>query len=104
MKKKIFTLMTLALMSIGSAWAQGTYAVMSGDAGVASGTVDTSVDNMTFTWGVTGGKDFKGGNKSNTALQDVLGSTAYCEGNGDNGALTSGTVYFFEQPKTELLP
>ena len=103
MKKKIFTLMTLALMSIGSAWAQGTYAVMSGDAGVASGTVDTSVDNMTFTWGVTGGKAFKGGNKSNTALQDVLGSTAYCEGNGDNGALTSGTVYFFEPAENGTL-
>ena len=103
MKKKIFTLMTLALMSIGSAWAQGTYAVMKDDPGVASGTVNTDVTNMKFTWGVTGGKEFKGGNKANNALKEVLGSTAYCEGNGDNGTLTSGTVYFFEPAENGTL-
>ena len=95
MRKKLFTLLTLILGAYSCAFAQGTYGVKSGDAGVASGTQETSVDNITMTWGVEGGADFKGG-KSNTALKDLLGATGYCEGNGQNGSATGGTVYFFE--------
>ena len=82
-------------MAVG-ANAQGTYAVMNGDAGVAAGTTVTSVNNLKFTWGVAGEADFKGGNKKSEVLKDVLGSTGYCEGNGTNGTLTGGTVYYFE--------
>ena len=101
MRKKLFTLLTLMLGAYSCAFAQGTYGVKSGDAGVASGTQETSVDNITMTWGVSGddakvNADFKGGNKSNTALKDLLGATAFCEGNGANGSVTGGTVYFFE--------
>ena len=85
----------MALMAVG-ANAQGTYAVMNGDAGVAAGTTVTSVNNLKFTWGVAGEADFKGGNKKSEVLKDVLGSTGYCEGNGTNGTLTGGTVYYFE--------
>jgi len=93
--KKIFTLIAMALMAVG-ANAQGTYAVMNGDAGVAAGTTVTSVNNLKFTWGVAGEDAFKGGNKKSEVLKDVLGSTGYCEGNGNNGTLTGGTVYYFE--------
>ncbi len=93
--KKIFTLIAVAMMT-GGAMAQGTYGVQNGDAGVASGTKNTSVNNITMTWGVEGGADFKGGNKKNEALKELLGATAYCEGNGANGAFDSGTVYYFE--------
>ncbi len=93
--KKIFTLIAMALMAVG-ANAQGTYAVMNGDEGVAAGTTVTSVNNLKFTWGVAGEDAFKGGNKKSEVLKDVLGSTGYCEGNGNNGTLTGGTVYYFE--------
>ena len=93
--KKIFTLIAMALMAVG-ANAQGIYAVMNGDAGVAAGTTVTSVNNLKFTWGVAGEDDFKGGNKKSEVLKDVLGSTGYCEGNGVNGTLTGGSVYYFE--------
>ena len=93
--KKIFTLIAMAVVAM-SANAQGTYAVMLDDAGVSAGSTITSVPNITMTWGVTGGANFKGGNKKSEVLKDVLGSTAYCEGNDENGTLTSGTVYFFE--------
>ena len=93
--KKIFTLIAVAAMAM-SVNAQGTYAVMNGDATVAAGTTVTSVPGITMTWGVAGGADFKGGNKKSEVLKDVLGSTAYCEGNGENGSLTGGTVYYFE--------
>lgn len=102
--KKIFTLIAAAFVAV-SVSAQGTYAVQNGDPGVAAGTQVTTVSNMTFTWGVAGGADFKGGNKKNAALKAQLGSTAYCEGNGENGKFDaktecySGTVYFFE-PKS----
>ena len=91
--------MALLLLSIIGMQAQGTFGLKNGDAGVASGTTETSVENITMTWGVTGGANFKGGNKKNDALTDVLGATAYCEGNGVNGSLTegvyAGTVYLF---------
>ncbi|MGM9713741.1 MAG: hypothetical protein ACI3Y5_06450 [Prevotella sp.] len=93
--KKIFTLIAAAFMAA-SVNAQGSYGVQSGDPAVPAGTQVTSVDNITFTWGVTGGADFKGGNKSSSTLKDVLGATGYCEGNGENGKLTEGTVYYFE--------
>ena len=97
--KKVLSLMTFLMLSIIGIQAQGTFGLKSGDAAVASGTTEVSVPNITMTWGVTGGADFKGGNKANTALNDVLGATAYCEGNGVNGSLTegvyAGTVYFF---------
>ena len=93
--KKFFTLIAVAMMAV-CANAQGTYGVQNGDAGVASGTQEKSVANITMTWGVAGGEDFKGGNKKNDVLKDQLGATAYCEGNGANGKLTEGTVYFFE--------
>jgi hypothetical protein len=93
--KKIFTLIATALVAMGAS-AQGTYAVMDGDAEATAGSTVTSVPNITMTWGVTGGANFKGGNKKSEVLKDILGSTAYCEGNGENGALTSGTVYYFE--------
>ena len=98
--KKVLSLMTFLMLSIIGMQAQGTFGLKSGDAAVASGTTEVSVPNITMTWGVTGGADFKGGNKANTALNDVLGATAYCEGNGVNGSLTegvyAGTVYFFD--------
>lgn len=93
--KKFFTLIAVAMMAV-CANAQGTYGVQNGDAGVASGTQEKSVANITMTWGVAGGADFKGGNKKNEVLNEQLGATAYCEGNGANGKLTEGTVYFFE--------
>ena len=93
--KKIFTLIGVALMAIG-ANAQGTYAVMEGDAAATAGSTVTSVPNITMTWGVTGDANFKGGNKKSEVLKAILGSTAYCEGNGANGSLTGGTVYYFE--------
>ena len=97
--KKVLSLMTFLMLSIIGMQAQGTFGLKSGDAAVASGTTEVSVPNITMTWGVTGGADFKGCNKANTALNDVLGATAYCEGNGVNGRLTegvyAGTVYFF---------
>ena len=93
--KKFFTLIAVAMMAV-CANAQGTYGLQNGDAGVASGTQEKSVANITMTWGVAGGADFKGGNKKNDVLKDQLGATAYCEGNGANGKLTEGTVYFFE--------
>lgn len=83
--------------------AQGTFGLKEGDAGVASGTTETSIENITMTWGVNGGKAFKGGNKKNGALNELLGATAYCEGNEDNGNLNdgvySGTVYLFAPEK-----
>ena len=94
--KKFFTLIAVAMMAVSGAMAQGTYGVQNGDAGVASGTQETSVQNIIMTWGVAGGDDFKGGNKKNEALKELLGATAYCEGNGVNGAFDSGTIYYFE--------
>jgi len=96
--KKFFTLIAAVMLTAG-AMAQGTYGVQNGDVGVASGTQETSVQNITMTWGVAGGDDFKGGNKKNEALKELFGATAYCEGNGVNGAFDSGTVYYFE-PKS----
>lgn len=93
--KKFFTLIAVAMMAV-CANAQGTYGVQNGDAGVASGTQEKSVANITMTWGVDGGKAFFGGNKKNDVLKDQLGATAYCSGNDENGKLTEGTVYFFE--------
>ena len=93
--KKFFTLIAVAMMAV-CANAQGTYGVQNGDAGVASGTQEKSVANITMTWGVAGGADFKGGNKKNEVLNEQLGATAYCSGNDENGKLTEGTVYFFE--------
>ena len=93
--KKFFTLIAVAMMAV-CANAQGTYGLQNGDAGVASGTQEKSVANITMTWGVAGGADFKGGNKKSEVLNEQLGATAYCEGNGANGKLTEGTVYFFE--------
>lgn len=99
--KKIFTLIAAAFVAV-SVNAQGTYAVQNGDPGVAAGTQVTTVPNMTFTWGVAGGADFKGGNKKNENLKAQLGSTGYCEGNGENGKYDekkkcyAGTVYLFE--------
>lgn len=93
--KKFFTLIAVAMMAV-CANAQGTYGLQNGDAGVESGTQEKSVANITMTWGVAGGADFKGGNKKSEVLKDQLGATAYCEGNGANGKLTEGTVYFFE--------
>lgn len=99
--KKIFTLIAAAFVAV-SVSAQGTYAVQNGDPGVAAGTQVTTVPNMTFTWGVAGGADFKGGNKKNENLKAQLGSTGYCEGNGENGKYDeekkcyAGTVYLFE--------
>ena len=98
--KKFFTLIAVAMMAV-CANAQGTYGVQNGDAGVASGTQEKSVANITMTWGVAGGADFKGGNKKNEVLNEQLGATAYCSGNDENGKLTegcvyTGTVYFFE--------
>lgn len=93
--KKFFTLIAVAMMAV-CANAQGTYGLQNGDAGVASGTQEKSVANITMTWGVAGGENFKGGNKKSEVLNEQLGATAYCEGNGANGKLTEGTVYFFE--------
>ena len=93
--KKFFTLIAVAMMAV-CANAQGTYGVQNGDAGVASGTQEKSVANITMTWGVAGGADFKGGNKKSEVLNEQLGATAYCSGNDENGKLTEGTVYFFE--------
>ena len=92
--KKIFTLIAAAFMAA-SVNAQGTFALQNGDPASAAGTQVTSVDNIIFTWGVAGDDGFKGGNKKSEVLKDALGSTAYCEGNGKNGKLTEGTVYFF---------
>ena len=82
--KKIFTLIAAAFMAV-TVNAQGVYGVQAGDAGVAAGTKNNSVPNITLTWGVEGGDDFKGGTKNSDALKDLLGATAYCEGNGKNG-------------------
>ena len=105
--KKLFTSVMLMMFGIIGMNAQGIFALQEGDAGVASGTTVTSVDNITMTWGVTGGDPFKGGNKANNALQDLLGATAYCEGNGQNGKLSngaySGTVYLFAPVKAGTL-
>ena len=68
--KKFFTLIAVAMMAV-CANAQGTYGVQNGDAGVASGTQEKSVANITMTWGVAGGADFKGGNKKNDVLKDL---------------------------------
>ena len=73
--KKFFTLIAVAMMAV-CANAQGTYGVQNGDAGVASGTQEKSVANITMTWGVAGGADFKGGNKKNEVLNEQLGATA----------------------------
>ena len=98
--KKFFTLIAVAMMAV-CANAQGTYGVKYGDSGVTSGTQEKSVPNITMTWGVAGGDDFKGGNKESDKLQKQLDATGYCEGNGKNGKLTEGcvyegSVYFFE--------
>lgn len=100
--KKIFTLIAAAFMAV-TVNAQGVYGVQAGDAGVAAGTKNNSVPNITLTWGVEGGADFKGGNKKSNALNDLLGATGYCEGNGENGKLTEGTVYFFEPAEAGTL-
>lgn len=92
--KKIFTLIAAAFMAA-SVNAQGTFALQNGDPASAAGTQVTSVDNIIFTWGVAGDDDFQGGNKKSGVLKGALGSTAYCGGNGVNGTLTGGTVYFF---------
>lgn len=93
--KKIFTLIAAAFMAA-SINAQGTFALQYEDPASPAGTQVTSVDNITFTWGVAGEADFKGGNKKNETLKEALGATGYCEGNGVNGSLTGGTVYYFE--------
>lgn len=92
--KKIFTLIAVAMMAV-CANAQGTYGVQDGDAGVPSGTQEKSVPNITMTWGVAGGENFKDA-KKNANLKEQLGATAYCAGNGQDGKLTGGSVYFFE--------
>lgn len=92
--KKIFTLIAVAVMAMGVN-AQGTYGVKSGDAGVAAGSQLTSVRNITMTWGVSGGESFKDAKGDNT-LEEALGATGYCEGNGENGGFNKGTVYYFE--------
>ena len=92
--KKMFTLIAAALMAVGVN-AQGTFGLQVDDAAVPAGSKVTSVDNITMTWGVEGGADFKGGNKKSAVLESVLGSTAYCEGNGENGKPDAGTVYYF---------
>ena len=101
--KKFFTTAALMMLSIMGMNAQGTFGLKEGDAGVASGTTETSIENITMTWGVNGGEAFKGGNKKNGALNELLGATAYCEGNGVNGNLSdgvySGTVYLFAPEK-----
>ena len=97
--KKIFTLIAAAFMAA-SVNAQGTFALQNGDPASAAGTQVTSVDNIIFTWGVAGDEDFKGGNKKSGVLNEALGSTAYCEGNGKNGKLTEGTVYFLSLQST----
>lgn len=92
--KKFFTLIAVAMMAV-CANAQGTYGVQNGDPGVTSGTQEKSVPNITMTWGVAGGENFKDA-KKNANLKEQLGATGYCEGNGQGGKLTEGTVYFFE--------
>lgn len=100
--KKMFTLIAAALMTVGVS-AQGTFGVQDGDAAVAAGTKVTSVDNITMTWGVDGGKNFNGGDKKSAVLESVLGATAYCSGNGENGKLDAGTVYLFAPAKAGQL-
>lgn len=103
MKSKFFTLLTLLLCLCSSgAWAQGSYGITSGAPAVAAGTKITSVANITMTYGVTGGADFKAAT-DNTTLQSVLGATALTEGNGENGTLTTGTVYYFAPAKNGTL-
>lgn len=92
--KKFFTLIAVAIMAMGVN-AQGTYGVKNGDAGVAAGSQLTSVRNITMTWGVSGGEPFKDAKGDNT-LEEALGATGYCEGNGENGGFSKGTVYYFE--------
>ena len=100
--KKIFTLIAAAFMAV-SVNAQGVYGVQSGDAGVAAGTTYSGVPNITMTWGVAGGEDFKGGNKESKTLETLLGATGFCEGNGESGKLKSGTVYYYEPAQAGTL-
>lgn len=99
--KKIFTLIAAAFMAV-SVNAQGVYGVQAGDAGVAAGTTYSGVPNITMTWGVAGGADFKDGKASRT-LEKLLGATGYCEGNGQSGKLKSGTVYYYEPAQAGTL-
>ena len=101
MKKQLFSLLIL-LLGASIAWAQGSYGIQSGASAVASGTTVTSVPNITMTYGVTGGADFKAA-KDQSNLSTVLGATAFTEGNGVNGTMTSGTVYYFEPANSGLL-
>ena len=93
--KKLFTLLTLLVATVTCAWAQGTYGLQTGGSDFASGTQVTSVPNMTMTYGVTGGLDFKTPKADNT-LASVLGANGFTEGNTKNGKIGEGTVYFFE--------
>lgn len=103
--KKIFTLIAIAAMAI-SANAQGSYGLQ-GEEGVTgdpitAGTKVTSVENIVMTFGDTGAAEFKGP-KYNTNLNDILGATAFTEGNGVNGNKENGTIYYFEPAKDGVL-
>lgn len=103
--KKIFTLIAVAAMAI-SANAQGSYGLqgekdVQGDA-IKAGTQITSVDNIVMTFGDAGAADFKGP-KYETKLNDLLGATAFTEGNGVNGNRDNGTIYYFEPTKKGIL-
>ena len=89
--KKIFTLLVMALMAIG-VQAQGTYAIAVGDAPKAGSKI-TSVDNITLTYGVSSGADFKAAKAYTFADTQFV---AFTEGNGTNGSADGGTLYIFE--------
>ena len=102
--KKLFTLLTFALLSIGSAWAQGTYALKNGDSDIPYGTAISSVDNITMIYGdgTTGAEAFKAP-KKDESLKDILGATGFTEGNGINGNKTGGTIYRFQPTEDGVL-
>ncbi len=92
--KKIFTLISMALMAIGVN-AQGSYGLAVTTDDIPAGTKITSVENITMTYGDAGAAAFAAP-VEDSKLQAICGATAYTKGNGTNGNADNGTIYYFE--------
>ena len=95
--KKLFTFAALSCMAL-SAQAQGKFALEAGSDAIPAGTVITSVDNVSLTFGYAGEADYQ-------APKDdapIDGYPAYTPGNGVNGKSdgNSGTTYIFQPSKS----
>lgn len=100
--KKFFTLIAAVAMAA-SVNAQGTYAVQIGDV-ITAGQKVTSVENVTLTYGASGGTYNKGKDTPNWVVKDFV---AYTAGK-NNGKLVkeaepTGCVYKFETTKAGTL-